>query len=71
MRVALYARVSTRDKRQDTANQINEMRILCLAQGWGIAAEYEDHESGSKAARPQFQQMLKDAALKKFDLLIF
>ncbi len=71
MRVALYSRVSTRDKGQDITNQTSQMRDLCVANSWTITIEYEDHESRSKPGRPQFQQMLKDAAAKKFDFLIF
>ena len=71
MRIALYSRVSTRDRGQEVANQILQLRDLCAAQGWNIVQEYEDHETGSRADRPYFQQMLKDAAARKFDLLIF
>lgn len=33
--------------------------------------EYEDHESGGKAERDQFQAMMRDAAQRKFDVLLF
>jgi hypothetical protein len=49
MKAALYTRVSTRDKGQETANQLNHLREFCAAQGWPIVNEYEDHESGGKA----------------------
>jgi predicted site-specific integrase-resolvase len=44
-KVALYARVSTKDGRQDTENQLIALRDYCAKQGWTIAAEYVDHES--------------------------
>ena len=71
MRVAIYARVSTRDKGQDVFNQVSQLRDLCVREGWTIVREYEDHDSGSRADRIQFQQMLRDAAAKNFDLVIF
>ena len=36
--VAIYARVSTR-ARQDTENQLRELRAFCEKQGWPIAGE--------------------------------
>ena len=69
MRVAIYARVST-DK-QDTENQLLQLREFVTRQGWTIVREYCDYESGSKADRAQFQQMFVDASKRKFDLLLF
>jgi len=71
MRAALYTRVSTRDKGQDTANQLHQLQDYCHAQGWTIVCEYEDHDSGGKASRAQFQQMLRDAAQRRFDVILF
>ena len=71
MRAALYTRVSTRDKGQDTANQVRQLREFCVAQGWTIIQEYEDHDSGCKADRPQFKAMMADAAQRKFDVVLF
>jgi DNA invertase Pin-like site-specific DNA recombinase len=71
VKVAIYGRVSTRDKGQDVENQLAQLRDFSAAQGWEIAAEYTDHESGSKADRPQFQAMLTGASKRKFDLLLF
>jgi len=70
-KVALYARVSTKDGRQETENQMLQLRDYCGKQGWAIVAEYVDHESGGHSRRPHFQQMFKDAQAGKFDLLLF
>jgi DNA invertase Pin-like site-specific DNA recombinase len=70
MRAALYIRVSTRDRGQDTANQLREIRELCGAQGWKIIHEYEDYDSGGKADRVGFKAMMADAAQRKFDVLL-
>ena len=71
MRVAIYARVSTR--RQDEANQLLELRRFVEANnGWKIEREYVDKVSGGgKRERPEFQRMMEDASRKKFDLLLF
>jgi DNA invertase Pin-like site-specific DNA recombinase len=71
MRAALYARVSTLHKGQETANQLLQLRECCQAQHWSVLQEYEDHESGGKSERTAFQQMLRDAAARRFDVLFF
>jgi len=71
MRAAMYARVSTADGRQDTENQLAELRRFASTQGWEIAAEYIDHESGGRADRREFCQMFTDAAQRQFDVLLF
>jgi DNA invertase Pin-like site-specific DNA recombinase len=71
MRTALYTRVSTQHKGQETANQLLQLRECCQTQNWSIVHEYEDHESGGKSERIVFQQMLRDAAARRFDILFF
>ena len=70
MRVGIYTRVSTADGRQDTENQITELRRFAIAQGWEIVREYIDHESGSRADRAEFQSLFADTAQRKFDLVL-
>ena len=70
-RAALYSRVSTKDKGQETENQLRQLREFCAAQGWTIVQEYEDHESGSKSDRTQFKAMMADAAQRRFDVVLF
>jgi DNA invertase Pin-like site-specific DNA recombinase len=72
MKAAIYARVSTADGRQDTENQLADLRRFAAAQGWEIASEYIDHESGSKADRVmEFRRMFTDAAQRRFDVVLF
>lgn len=66
---AIYCRVST--DRQETENQAAQLREFAAKQGWKVVAEYCDAESGAKATRPAFRQMLGDASRRKFDLLLF
>lgn len=68
---ALYARVSTKDGRQDAENQLIALREDCAKQGWRIAGEYVDHETGGTAKRPHFQRMFADARARKFDVVLF
>jgi DNA invertase Pin-like site-specific DNA recombinase len=70
-RAALYSRVSTKDRGQETDNQLRQLRNFCAVQGWTIVEEYEDHESGGKADRAQFKAMMSDAAQRKFDVVLF
>jgi|SRR6267143_1089670 len=71
MKIALYARVSTKDKGQDTENQLVQLREFAAKQGWTISREYVDRETGSKSDRAEFQRMFEDASKRKFDLLLF
>src|SRR6267143_5667795 len=70
MRVALYGRVSTKDK-QDTENQLRQLREFAALQGWTVTNEYVDRETGSTDDRAEFQAMFKDASQRKFDVLLF
>jgi DNA invertase Pin-like site-specific DNA recombinase len=68
----LYARVSTKDKGQDTENQLAQLREFAAKQDWIITHEYVDHVSGKTAdKRPQFQAMLAAASRREFDLVLF
>ena len=67
---AIYARVSTRDK-QETMNQLTQLRELCRRQGWLVVSEYIDRETGSVSTRAEFQKMLLHASQRKFDVLLF
>jgi DNA invertase Pin-like site-specific DNA recombinase len=71
MRVALYARVSTKDKGQSTDNQLPDLRAYALAHGYSVYKEYTEEESGSTAKREQFKQLFADAHKRRFDLVLF
>lgn len=71
MRVAIYARVSTRDKGQHTDNQLADLRRFAQAHGWSIYKEYVEEESGGTANREQFQLLFADAHRRHFDLVLF
>ena len=65
---ALYARVSTTD--QDCTAQLKELRDYCDRRGWIVAREYVDTGfSGAASSRPALDQLLKDAAQHRFDVV--
>ena len=71
-KVALYCRVSTSTKDQTTENQIRELNSYCDRMGYQVVKVYEDEVSGSKTRgkSPAYNQMCKDAFLKKFYVII-
>jgi DNA invertase Pin-like site-specific DNA recombinase len=71
MQVALYARVSTRDKGQDTENQLAQLRAFATSQKWVVVREYVDRATGKHSDREQFQRMFEDASQHRFDLVLF
>lgn len=71
MNIALYSRVSTRDKGQDVENQLRQLREFCSKQGWSIISEYVDHASGKRSDREQFQSMFAAASRREFDMVLF
>jgi DNA invertase Pin-like site-specific DNA recombinase len=70
-RIVLYARVSTKDKGQDTKNQLAQLRDFCAKQDWTITREYIDQASGKTGDRPQFKAMMEAASRHEFDLVLF
>jgi DNA invertase Pin-like site-specific DNA recombinase len=69
MNCALYVRVST--GKQDTENQLAQLRAFARTQGWIIVAEYADELTGKNSDRAQFQLMFRDASRRTFDVLLF
>ena len=66
MRVALYARVSTRD--QDCELQLADLRKMAEARGVQVVEEFVDRGvSGAKDRRPALDRLMKDAKRRKFD----
>lgn len=69
-RVAIYARVSTSDKWQDLQTQILPLTQYALARERSIVETYTDTMSWSKESRPWYDQMMKDATRRKFDVVL-
>jgi DNA invertase Pin-like site-specific DNA recombinase len=71
MKIAIYARVSTKDGRQDTENQLRQLRQFSASQHWAIVNEYTDRASGKRGDRVQFQKMFEAASRREFNVLLF
>lgn len=70
MRVAIYARVSTRDKGQDPDNQVHQLRAFAEQHGT-LYEIFTEEVSGGKSDRTEFKLLLLEAYQKKFDLVVF
>jgi DNA invertase Pin-like site-specific DNA recombinase len=80
VKVALYARISTHDGRQNLDNQLGELRTFCKMpffdsakvneSPWIIAGEYTDQDSGAKERRKGLDEMTRDAGAGKFKLVL-
>src|SRR5271165_2022667 len=69
--VAIYSRVSTDS--QTTENQERELREIATRMGWSIMKVYRDEGvSGAKsrAERPAFNALWKDASKRQFDMVM-
>lgn len=79
MKVAIYCRLSEEDKNKqaetDDSNSIlNQKSMLlqyCMGQGWDVYQIYSDDDyTGSDRNRPEFQRLLRDAEMFKFDIVL-
>ena len=70
-RVALYARVSTKNKDQDPETQLMALREYAGHRGFDIADEYVDVGiSGAKERRPELDRLMTDARKRKIDAVL-
>jgi DNA invertase Pin-like site-specific DNA recombinase len=75
--VAIYVRLSKEDidkemsESESIKNQKNMLIGICLEQDWNIYKIYCDEDySGADSERPDFNQLLKDAEDRKFNLVL-
>jgi putative DNA-invertase from lambdoid prophage Rac len=66
MRIAIYARVSTKDQ-QTIPMQIQDLKEYARLRKWEVTKVFEDKKSGATARRPQYSQLLNEARQRKFD----
>ena len=72
-RAAIYARVSSEEQVSNTS--LDDQRRRCRQEaerrGWTVVTEYvEEGVTGTKASRPQFDRMRRDAAAGCFDVVV-
>ena len=70
IRVALYARVSTRDKDQDPELQLDAMRDYVRARGWGSVEYVDTAAAGDLAHRVAWARLLADVAQRRVDRVL-
>ncbi len=71
MRIALYARVSTRDKDQNPETQLLPLREYAASRPDDTVSEYVDQASATDLKhRAAWQQLVDDARHRKVDLVI-
>jgi DNA invertase Pin-like site-specific DNA recombinase len=69
MRVAIYARVSTKDQSCDL--QVRDLKTYCRARKLAVFREYIDSgESGAKDSRPKLNELMADARKRRFDAIL-
>jgi DNA invertase Pin-like site-specific DNA recombinase len=69
MRIAIYARVSTKD--QSCELQVRDLRTYCTARGFDLVREYVDvGQSGAKDSRPELNKLMDDARKRQFDAIV-
>src|SRR3984893_8306488 len=69
MRIAKYARVSTKD--QSCELQLRDLRTYCAARGFDLVREYVDvGQSGAKDSRPELNKLMDDARKRQFDAIV-
>jgi len=70
-RIAVYARVSTLNGKQDTETQLIQLREYCERRGWTNAVEFVDRGvSGAKESRPQLDRLMAAARRREFDVVL-
>ncbi len=70
-RIAIYARVSTKNNGQDPETQLMALREYAKARGFEIFSEYVDVGiSGAKEKRPALDQLMDHARKRRFDVVL-
>ena len=68
-KAVIYARCSTEESRQDTENQLRELRRYCGAYGWPLD-EVAEYDSGFRGTQPKLQAVLERIRRKDYDVLL-
>lgn len=68
-KAAIYSRCSTDDTRQDTENQLRELRRYCEAFGWEFD-EVSEYDSGYKGRQEKLQEVLEQIKHGKYQVFV-
>ena len=69
-RAVIYSRCSTDEARQDTENQLRELRRYCEAYGWPFDEISEYHSAYKDGGQPKLQAVLERIRRKDYDVLL-
>ena len=69
MKVALYARCSTDEKKQDVEVQFDALRKYCKAYDWEYK-EFWEYDSGYKGKQEELHKVLDGVKNKEFDIVM-
>ena len=69
-RIAIYARTSTSDGKQNVETQLSLLRQYCAQRGFEVHNEYIDQMSGSSDKRPEYLNLLADAKKRIFSTVL-
>jgi predicted site-specific integrase-resolvase len=62
-RIALYARVSSQDQKQDLERQLERLRAYAASRGYTVAKEVTELASGLNDQRPKLMKLLQDSSI--------
>jgi putative resolvase len=62
-RIALYARVSSADQKEDLERQIQRLRDYAAAKGYNVSKEVTELASGLNDSRPKLAKLLSDPTI--------
>lgn len=62
-RIALYARVSSADQKDDVARQLQRLRDYAAAKGYTVSKEVVEIASGLNDSRPKLAKLLSDPTI--------
>lgn len=68
-KASIYARVST--NRQETENQIIELKDFIQGKEWELYEVYEDSDVKGDEEKPQLERLFQDAHQGKFNIIVF
>jgi DNA invertase Pin-like site-specific DNA recombinase len=72
MRAALYIRESTLSKASPKpGEQLKDLRDLAATRKWSMANEYIEGPFRNRGPRKSFQQLMRDAKLRNFEIVLF
>ena len=63
--VAIYARVSSAENKNNLEGQLQRLRLYCAAKGYKVIKEVSEIGSGLNDKRPKLEKLLTDESVKK------